>query len=147
MTIGLTLVMTVIFEFSCSYVILTKVRCKDLPDSDRVTSDVGVPSTHLVSVRKTWYYISLSVSLASSQYCNLIMFILHNEPKQLDIKICLFLFYAICWNTSKHIDYTLSKRSSSCKISSKWTQIGGLVQDCNIIANALEIPQFSTQPS
>ena len=28
---------------------VTKVRCLDLPDSDRVTSVVGVPSTHLVS--------------------------------------------------------------------------------------------------
>ena len=28
--------------------LVTKVRCKDLPDSDRVTSDVGVLSTHLV---------------------------------------------------------------------------------------------------
>ena len=28
--------------------LVTKVRCKDLPESDRVTSNVGVPSTHLV---------------------------------------------------------------------------------------------------
>ena len=27
--------------------LVTKMRCKDLPDSDRVTSDVGVPLTRL----------------------------------------------------------------------------------------------------
>ena len=30
--------------------LVTKVRCMDLPDSNRVTSVVGVPSTHLVVI-------------------------------------------------------------------------------------------------
>ena len=35
--------------------LMTKVRCKDLPDSDRVTSDVGMPSTHLVHTNNGYY--------------------------------------------------------------------------------------------
>ena len=38
-----------IFKVKCDLDhLVTNVRCKDLPDSHRVTSDVGVPSTHLV---------------------------------------------------------------------------------------------------
>ena len=47
---------------------VTKMRCNDLPDSDRVTSDVGVPSTLLV-----WEYIfticTKSISTQSEQKC------------------------------------------------------------------------------
>ena len=55
MTMGLTLAMTLIFEFSRSYVILTiwwprsGVRIYQIVTG--VTSDVGVLSTHLVSFR------------------------------------------------------------------------------------------------
>ena len=41
---------------------VTKVRCKDLPDSDRVTSDVGVPSTHLIWGKLScfWLYVHIT---------------------------------------------------------------------------------------
>ena len=50
-----TLAMTLTWIFNVKYGICyfstksdPKVKCKDLEDSDRVTSDVGLPSTHLV---------------------------------------------------------------------------------------------------
>ena len=45
-----------IFKVKCDLdLLVTKVRCKDLPDSDRVTSDVGVPSTYLVHKQRTLF--------------------------------------------------------------------------------------------
>ena len=38
---------------------VTMVRWADVPDSDRVTSDVGVPSTYLVIIRTTIWYCAL----------------------------------------------------------------------------------------
>ena len=64
---GLTLVMTLIFEFSRSYLILTiwwprsGVRIYQIVTG--VTSDVGMPSTHLV---KIWWKSQLVVILFST---------------------------------------------------------------------------------
>ena len=43
---------------------VTMVRCADVPDSDRVTSDVGLPSTYLVIYVFPWYL------LLGDKYCN-----------------------------------------------------------------------------
>ena len=64
---GLTLVMTLIFEFSRSYLILTiwwprsGVRIYQIVTG--VTSDVGMPSTHLVQI---WWKSQLVVILFST---------------------------------------------------------------------------------
>ena len=47
---------SVIHDHDCDLLVI-KIRYKDLPDSDRVTSDVGVSSIRLVDCTKTTIYL------------------------------------------------------------------------------------------